>query len=182
MRFLQRQQMIIIVLTAALMSGFAMFLYYPLSRQTRAVKQADAAQTSSAAKADARRKQLPLLRKQTGKLERRLQNFDQKLPTGREFAGLWQQIADVMNEHKLKDQLVQPGSEIQSPHLNCIPISIRCSGTDEQIFEFLKSIEKLERLIRIEKFSLENDRDFTGWLKMNAEAYVYYRSSEPDKT
>ena len=151
MKFLQRQQLIIIVLAAALISGFAMFLYYPLLRQTKAVKQADAAQSSSAAKADARKRQLPLLRKQTEELEHRLQNFDQRLPASREFAGLWQQIAEVMNEHNLKDQLVQPGNEIQGPQLNCIPISIRCSGRGEQIFEFLKSLQKFERFIRVEK-------------------------------
>jgi len=182
MKFLQRQQIIIIVLVGALISGFAMFLYYPLAKQTKVVEQADAAQSSSAAKADARKQQLPLLRKKTEALARELQNFDKRLPASREFAVLWRQIADVMNKHDLKDQLVQPGNEIQGPQLNCIPISIRCSGRGGQIFEFLKSLESFERVIRIENFQLENDRDFTGWLKMNAEANVYYRSSPSGQT
>jgi Tfp pilus assembly protein PilO len=182
MKFLQKQQVIIIVLAGSIIIGFAMFLYYPLSGQTKAVQQADAAQSSSAAKADARKRQLPVLRKQTEVLARELQNFDKRLPTTREFAVLWQQIADVMNEHNLKDRLIQPGNEIQGSRLNCIPISIRCTGRVRQIFEFLKSLEKLERLIRIENFKLENDSDFTGWLKMNAEANVYYRSSAFEQT
>jgi len=182
MKFLQRQQIIIIVLAGSIITGFAMFLYYPLARQTKAIEQADAAQTSSAAKADARKRQLPVLREKAEALQRKLQNFDEKLPRSREFALLWRQIADVMNKHNLKDQLVQPGSEIQGTQLNCIPISIRCSGRVQQIFEFLKSLEKFERLIRIENFKLENDRDFTGWLRMNAEANVYYRSSASGQT
>ncbi|RKY10369.1 MAG: hypothetical protein DRP65_06745 [Planctomycetota bacterium] len=182
MKLLQRQQVIIIVLAGALIIGFAMFLYYPLSRQTKAVQQADAAQSTAAAKADARKRQLPVLRRQTEDMEQLLQNFDKRLPTSREFATLWQQIADVMNAYNLKDQLVQPGNEIRGSRINCIPISIRCTGRLEQIFEFLESLEKLERLIRIENFKLENDKNFTGWLKMNAEANVYYRASAFEQT
>lgn len=182
MKFLQRQQIIIIVLAASTITGFATFLYYPFARQTKAVEQADAAQSSSAEKAGTRKRQLPILREKAEALQRKLGNYDEKLPRSREFALLWRRIADVMNKHNLKDQLVQPGSEIQGPQLNCIPISIRCSGRGEQIFEFLKSFEKLERVIRIEHFRLENDRDFTGWLKMNAEANVYYRSSASGQT
>ena len=182
MKFLQRQQIIIIVLAGSIITALVTFLYYPLARQTKAVQQADAAQASAAAKADARKRQLPVLRKKTEALARELQDFDKRLPTSREFAVLWQQIADVMNEHDLKDQLVQPGNEIQGPQLNCIPISIRCTGRSGQIFEFLKSLQKFERVIRVENFRLENDRDFTGWLKMDTEANVYYRSSASGQT
>ncbi len=182
MKFLQRQQIIIIVLAGSIITGLATFLYYPFAKQTKVVEQADAAQSSAAAKADTRKRQLPILREKAEALQRNLGNYDEKLPRSREFALLWRQIADVMNKHNLKDQLVQPGSEIQGPQLNCIPISIRCSGRGEQIFEFLKSIEKLERVIRIEHFRLENDRDFTGWLRMDAEANVYYRSSASGQT
>ena len=107
-----------------------------------------------------------------------LANYDKRIPENREFALLWRQIADVMNEHDLKDQLVQPAVEIPGAELNCIPITIRCSGRMEQIFEFLKSMEKFERVIRIEHFKLENDVDLRGWLRMNAEANVYYRSAD----
>lgn len=182
MKFLQRQQIIIIVLVCSIIAGFAMFLYYPLARQTKAVEQADAAQSAAAARVDERKRQLPVLREKAEALQRKLENFDEKLPRSREFALLWRQIADVMNKHNLKDQLVQPGNEIQGQQLNCIPISIRCSGRGEQIFEFLKSLEKLERVIRIEHFRLENDRDLRGWLRMSAEANVYYRSSASGKT
>lgn len=182
MKFLQRQQVIIIVLVGSIIIGFSIFLYYPLSRQTKAVQKADAAQSTAAQKADARKRQLPVLREQTEILAKELQNFDERLPDSREFAVLWQQIADVMNEHKLKDQLVQPGNEIRGSRINCIPISIRCSGRVARIYEFLKSLEKLERLIRIESFKLENDNDFTGWLKMNARANVYYRASAFEQT
>lgn len=177
MKFLERQQLIILGLAVLIITGFGVFLYYPLTKQAKAVKQADAAQSAAAARADARNRRLPILRKKAETMQQKLHNYDKKIPQSRQFATLWRRIADVMNEHNLKDQLVQPGNEIEGAELNCIPISIRCSGKLNQIFEFLKSLEKFERVIRIEQFRLLNDRNFTGWLKMNAEANVYYRPS-----
>ncbi len=182
MKFLRRQQVIIIILAGSIMIGFAMFLYYPLVRHAKAVEQADAAQLAATAKADERKLGLPVLREQTEAMAKKLENYDRRLPPGREFAVLWQQIADVMNAHNLKDQLVQPGGEISGHEISCIPISIQCSGGLKQIFEFLKSIEKFERVIRIEHFQLENDRDFRGVLRMHAEANVYYRLSASGQT
>ena len=180
MKFLKRQQLIILGLAVSIIAGFAVFLYYPLAKQARVVKQADAAQSAAAARADTRNRRLPTLREKAETLQRKLHNYDKKIPQNRRFATLWQEIADVMNEHNLKDQLVQPGPEIEGTELNCIPISIQCSGRLNQIFEFLKSLQQLERVIRIEQFQLLNDRDFTGQLKMNAEANVYYKAPDAE--
>jgi len=83
-----------------------------------------------------------------------------------------------MNKQNLKEQLVQPGSEIQSAEVNCIPINIECSGSLKQIFELFKSLNNFERLIRIESIRLINDKDFVGPLKMKVQASVYYRPTE----
>jgi Tfp pilus assembly protein PilO len=181
MKFLQRKQIILIVLGCSIVAGFMMFLYFPFARQTKAVEQADAAQSAAAARVDARKRQLPILREKAEALARDLENYDRRIPQSREFAVLWRQIASVMNKHNLKDQLVQPAGETQGSQLNCIPISIRCSGRLDQIFGFLKSLEKLERVIRIEQFRLENDLDLKGWLRMDAEAKVYYRPSDSEQ-
>jgi Tfp pilus assembly protein PilO len=176
MKFVEKQQLIILALAVSIIVGFVVFLYHPLAKQTKAIQQADAAQSATTAKVEAHNRQLPILREQAQALQRELHNYDKRIPQSRQFAVLWQQIADIMNQHSLKDQLVQPGTEIQGTELNCIPISIHCSGRLNQIFEFLKSLEKFERVIRIDQLQLKNDRDFTGWLKMSAEASVYYRT------
>ena len=80
-----------------------------------------------------------------------------------------------MNEHNLKDQHIKPGVEIQSENLSRIPISIECSGTLTQVFGFFQAFQGLERVIRIERLQLTNDKDFSGVVTMNALANVYYR-------
>jgi Tfp pilus assembly protein PilO len=99
----------------------------------------------------------------------------------RDFAGLWQQIAEVMNKHNLKDQIVQPGTEIHGQTLNCIPISMKCSGSLDQIFGFFQSLNDFERLIRVEQIKILNDSDFAGQLELDVKASVYYRNQTQAK-
>ncbi|MHC4722203.1 MAG: hypothetical protein ACYS6I_05785, partial [Planctomycetota bacterium] len=85
MKFLQRKQIILIVLVCSIIAGFATFLYFPLARQTRAVEQADAAQSAAANRVDARKRQLPILREEAEALGRNLANYDKRIPQSREF-------------------------------------------------------------------------------------------------
>jgi Tfp pilus assembly protein PilO len=123
---------------------------------------------------------IPELKQQRDRLSVQLAPFDQKIPTGRNFAQLWQQIADVMNACNLSDQLVQPGLELKSDRLCSIPLTIECKGTLEQIFAFFQSLEGIDRLIRIEEVKLENDAAFDAAVKLSAKASVYYQPDEMD--
>jgi len=76
----------------------------------------------------------------------------------------------------LGKELVQPGKELRSPQLTCIPVSMRCKGNLKQIFEFFTALQASERLIRIEQVKLVNDNDFTGDVTMQTEAVIYYRT------
>jgi len=53
---------------------------------------------------------------------------------------------------------------------------MQCKGGVEQIFEFFKSLQNLDRLVRIEQIKLVNDQDFTGQASMQTKAVVYYRA------
>jgi Tfp pilus assembly protein PilO len=119
---------------------------------------------------------IPVLRRQAGELRVSLGDYARRIPPGRQFADLWHRIADVMNRHNLQDQIVQPGGETTGPTVGCIPITIQCSGTLEQVFEFLKSLSDFERVIRIDKLQLLNDADFSGRIKLSADAKVYYQT------
>ena len=177
MRVLEKQQLIILSIAAVLFVGFGAFRYYPLARQKRRIEKTNSEQMISAAKAKTYSMQLPFLRRHVDAVRDKTRDYDVKVPESRQFAELWQQLASVMNKHNLKDQLVQPGTEIQGTDVNCIPITMKCSGSLSQMFEFFKSLQDFERLIRIEDIKFVNSSDFSGQLEMNAQASVYYRSS-----
>ncbi len=84
-------------------------------------------------------------------------------------------IADLMRENGLEDQFVEPGKEIKTESVNCIPVNMRCKGELSELFRFFESLQNLDRLVRIEEVRLLNDRDFAGQISMQTKAVVYYR-------
>lgn len=178
MRFLEKQQLIIVGVAAMLFIGFAVFRYYPLTRQKRRIEKTNTEQIVAVTKAKTCSLQLPFLRRHITAIREKTEDYEVKIPKNRQFAELWRQFASVMNKHNLKGQLVQPGTEIQGSEVSRIPMTIECTGSLNQIFELFRSLQDFERLIRIEDMKLINGKDFAGPLKMEVQASVYYRSAE----
>jgi Tfp pilus assembly protein PilO len=180
MKNLDKQQIIIVLLAVVVAGGFAAFRYTPIVRQKYAALQQMEAQDTVMQQVCTDSAQIPELKLQRDQLRDELVTFTQKVPKGRNFAQLWQQIADVMNACELSDQYVQPGHELKSDQLCSIPLKIECKGTLEQIFSFFQSLESVDRLIRIEEVRLENDAEFNAVVKLFAKASVYYQPDETD--
>jgi len=178
MKYPEKQQFIIVVSAMAVIAGFCIFRYIPARKQTLALKQVKADSQSRATANLARTAQIPQLREKFQEMQDRIGNYDVKIPASRNFARLFEQIAGVMNECNLTDQLVQPNAEIEGDKLNCIPISIKCKGSLEQIFELFDSLNNFGRLINIHSLKLTGDKDRSGIVEMAAEANVYYHPAE----
>lgn len=176
MLFREKQQIMILVLAAAIVGGFVLLRYLPLRNIMEAVKQQRAKQDLDIAKAQVDKNQLPMLQNQLQRLQEVVTNFQVKIPVERDLGSFLRKIADLMNELALKEQVITPGSEIQTDKLNCIPINIQCKGKLSQIFGFYKNLQTLGRLVRIERVELLNDRDFNGDVTMDTKAVIYYRA------
>lgn len=175
MPFRERQQIAICVIAAAMVSGFVLLRYLPLQKRIRAVKQAQAVQKLAIAKASAESKQLPALKEKLLKLQTAVGNYEANIPAQRALGVFSHRIANLVNEHSFRGQLIQPGKEVAAEKLNCIPVSMQCKGRLAQIFEFFKSLQSLDRFVRIEQVKLVNDSDFSGEVSMQTKAVIYYR-------
>ena len=182
MRNPDRQQMLILAASALLIGGFGVFKYIPVIRQKHALLERMDQQEQVIHQVCAQSALWPELKQKKLQVEKELTPFSQKIPQGRSFAQLWRQIADVMNDCNLKEQLVQPGTELKSDRLCSIPLTIECTGSLAQLFSFFQKLESFDRLIRIEEVRFENDTNFTGVLKMNAKANIYYQPGSTDKS
>jgi len=182
MKYPEKQQVIIVVSAMAIIAGFCIFRYIPARKQSLALKQTKADSQSRATANLARAAQIPQLREKYQKTHEAVGDYDVKIPAGRNFARLFEQIASVMNECDLTDQLVQPNAEIEGDQLNCIPISIKGKGSLEQIFELFSSLNNFDRLINIRSLKLTGDKERSGIVEMVAEANVYYHSTEENNS
>ena len=180
MKNLDKQQLMIIALAVVVAGGFAVFRYTPIVRQRYDVAKKMETQNAVMEKVCTESAQIPELKQQRDQLSEKMLSFSEKVPEGRNFARLWQQIADVMNACDLRDQLIQPGQEMKSDHLCSIPLTIECKGTLAQIYRFFQSLENIDRLIRIEELKLENDAEYNEIVTLYAKANLYYQSDGTD--
>ena len=175
MVFRERQQIAICVVAGVMVGGFVLFRYLPLQKRIKAIGQKRAAQTLAVAKAWRQRGQLPVLKEQLLKLQRAVGSHEANIPAQRALGAFLHRIANLMNEHHLKEQVIAPGKEIEVDELNCVPVEMQCKGRLKQIFEFYRRMQELDRLVRIEQVKLVNDNDFSGEVSMRTKAFIYYR-------
>jgi Tfp pilus assembly protein PilO len=158
-----------------LVADFALFGYLPLRQRMRAIKQKRVLQALAITKASAQSRQLTMLKEQLLKLDRAVGDYEQQVPRQRALGEFLHRIANLMDGHNLREQLIQPGKEIQADELRCIPVSMQCKGGTREIFDFLKLLQSLDRLVRIEQVKLVNDNKFSGEISMETSAVVYCR-------
>jgi Tfp pilus assembly protein PilO len=175
MLFRERQQILIFVTAGVMVAGFVLFRYLPLRKRMKSVEKTRAAQTLVVTKGMAKNEQLPGLREEIEKLQIEVNDYERQIPAERELGAFLHKIADLMNGHNLKGQFIEPGEEVEGEELNYIPVNMKCKGRLKQVFEFYKSLQNLERLVRIEEVKLLNEEDFSGEVSMQTRAVVYYR-------
>jgi Tfp pilus assembly protein PilO len=142
----------------------------------RLIKMAKAEQVVMIAKGMADAEQVPVLREQLQKLRVKIEDYESKIPDQRDFGSFLGRITDLMDEHNLKEQSIEPGEIIAADQFNCIPVSMRCKGRLTQLFNFYDRLQDLDRLVRIEQVKLFNDAGYNGQVSMETKAIIYYRA------
>jgi Tfp pilus assembly protein PilO len=173
-QFRDKQQIAICAAAVAMVCGFVLLRYLPLQRRMKYIRQVQAAQMLALSKASAESGQIPIIREELLQLQTAVGNFERQIPAQRELGEFLQKIANLMNENNLREQVIQPGKEINAGELNCIPVNMQCKGKLSQIFEFYRRVQGLDRLVRIEHVKLTNDGDFSGEVTMQTEVVIYY--------
>lgn len=164
----------------AIVTGFGLFQYYPHVRTAHTIRKTIEQQQVISDETDLLIQQMSQLRGQVESLKPLKTEFEEKLPRTRQVAALWQQITDVMNQHRLTNQVVQRESESEDGRFGTVRIHLECGGSFRQMFEFFRSMQTLDRFIRIEKFTLTNENNYSGQVKLDATARVYYQVASND--
>lgn len=174
----ERQQIIICVVAVGVIGGFIFLRYLPFQRKIKAVELERAEIQHMVERARIESEKIPALNEEVVELQGLVAECELKIPANGDLGSFLQKVADLMNQHELTRQQIQPSAEIEVDELRCIPVSMKCKGRLEQLFEFYKSLQGLDRLVRIEHVQLENEGDFSGEVSMKTEAVVYYRSEK----
>lgn len=174
--FREKKQITIFIIAIVIIGGFILFRYLPLQKEIKSVKKARAEQMLTIAKGVSDSKQLSLFVDQLHKMKSKLENYEQNIPKKRDHGLFMQQIFELMKENNLKEQVIEPRQEIEAEGLICIPMNMECKGKLAQIFNFYKSLQEQDRLIRIKQIKFENSSTFNGEVSMEAEIVIFYRT------
>jgi len=168
----ERQQIVISIVAVAMLAGFVVFSYLPLRQRRRTVEMEKAAHKIAITKTMVESSKLPELKHELETLRSTVGDYDARIP---EQTGLGVFLQRIANENKLTEQLIEPGREVEADGLVAVPVGMQCKGSLEHIFSFFDSLQSLDRLVRIEKVKLANDKDFKGQVSMKVETVIYHR-------
>lgn len=180
MKKMEKQQLVIFGIAMVIVTGFGLFQYYPLARKADSIRKTKEQQQVVSDETDQLIQQMAQLRGQVESLEPLKAEFEKKLPRTRQSAALWQQITDVMTQHRLADQVVQRDAESDDGRFGTVRIRLQCSGTFGQMFELFRSLQTMDRFIRVESFQMNNETDYSGRVKLDAMARVYYQMASSE--
>lgn len=176
MRFIDKQQLMIFAVAIVVVVGFVFVRYIPLTSEAKTLEEGRGKLLAENKDLAEKIKQLPDMHSKIKEVKLQIGDYEAKVPQGRAHGLFLEQIADIMDSHGLVEQLVQPGREIRTNLLHRIPVNIQCKGNLAQMFEFFKSLEKLDRVVQIKHIQLSNDDKYTGFLMMRTTVDIYYRS------
>jgi Tfp pilus assembly protein PilO len=181
MKYAEKKQILFLIMTALCGVAMILFGYFPIAWQKRIVRRTLQQQSLTAEQVRNSVEQSVFLERRIAELEPMARRFEQYVPQTSGFASFWQQIAELMTSHDLQNQQVRPGVESRYDDFNVVSLDIQGSGTLPKIFDFVRSLEQMDRLVRIEQMELTNDKDMTGQLTFSAKAQVFYRTPTNNK-
>ncbi len=178
---LDKKKIWIAAIAALAFALLAIVGYVPIVWQKYVISQSLRRQSLTMEQVRTCAEQLSAVEKKISELTPTAKKSELSIPENRRFASLWQEIAELMNQHNLKDQQVRPGEESQEGDVRSVSLDIQCNGALSDMFAFIGSLEKMDRLVRIEQMDLTNDKDYTGQLTLSAKAKVFYRAPDSGK-
>ncbi|MBN1126214.1 MAG: type 4a pilus biogenesis protein PilO [Sedimentisphaerales bacterium] len=171
---IDRQQLVIGLLALAVIAGFGAVGYYPLIHKTHRINRIVEQRRQYMEKTDDLVVQLATIQARLEQLEEVEREYNRRISiNSQDVSEVWGQIADEMKTHGLQDQVIQPREQTETNGVQCNTISLECTGSLPQMFAFLQALDRFERLIRFRKLELQNDEEFSGRLKLIADARVY---------
>jgi Tfp pilus assembly protein PilO len=101
----------------------------------------------------------PMMREIEAMKQRYNKDWDRRLPKRQELAGFLKEIAGNLSQERLSNQITRPGSPSRGPLYNCLPISMQFEGSFLALAGFLRRVDGMTRLTRVEQLTIEPKKD-----------------------
>ncbi len=125
---------------------------------------------------------LPDLARQVGQMQARYKNMDRRLPKQQELGAFLKEISSDLAEAKLVNQSIEPGSPQREQLYHTLPIVMKFQGSYLSLAAFLKRIQDMERLTRVQTLIIgpnheESRKTTDGDLSIELHLNIYFTES-----
>ncbi len=149
-------------------------VYKPQQQKLSAAKDA-AAKLKAALAADAgKAAAVPTLASQVQELRSRYKNFDRRLPKTRDFEGPLKEISASLAAERLANPSIQPGNGWREQLFSVQAINMQFAAPYLSLASFLKRIDSMERVTRVQKLVLSSDPKSKN-LKVQVQLNIYHQ-------
>ena len=178
---LEKDSWIVLGILAVMVAGAVLFVYRGQGKKLDDLEISIAAGKAALKTRGQTVAIVPELVRRVEAMRTRYKNFDRRLPVRQELGGFLQDISAHLGDEKFSAQLIEPGSPTRENLFHTLPIIMRFKGSYLTSVDFLKRIDEMERLTRIQKLKItkkpvKGDED-EGKVDIELQLNIYFTES-----
>ena len=139
---------------AVIVVAAIVFVFMPQQRELKRLKTEITTQEHKLSADSQQASVVPQLMREVNAMRCRYKDFDRRLPQRRELGEFLRDISNHLAAENLSNQLIEPGSPTRSELFHTLPIVLKFEGSYLEMARFLKRLDEMERLTRVEKLRL----------------------------
>lgn len=120
---------------------------------------------------------VPDMIRQVEQTKRQFKNFDRRLPKQKELAEFLKDISTAIMDERLENQVIEPGNPTRGELYNRLPIIMKFNGTFTGVASFLRRLDQMERLTRIERISIKQVKEEGQAMQVEMQMNIYFTES-----
>jgi Tfp pilus assembly protein PilO len=176
MKNLSRDSIVMLAVAAVMVAVAVVAVYMPQGRQLDQIK-AQIAQKEASIQDDALKVAVvPAMTREAQSLETRYKDFGRKLPHQKDLHEFLLEIDASVRHENLKNSLTEPGKPSREELFNTLPIIMKFKGDYLALGRFLRELEGMERLTRVQKLLIASDGS-GGDLNIEVQLNIYFTES-----
>ena len=146
-----------LAILGVMLAASAAVLYWPQSRAMTDIRRQIEAEKTAAANFAAKVAVVPDLRRQVEEMKARYKNYDRRMPKQKELGEFLTEISENLDKEQLDNHLIEAGGTTREEEFHTLPITMQFQGNYLSLASFLKRIDSMERLTRVQKLHITVD-------------------------
>jgi Tfp pilus assembly protein PilO len=153
---LGKDNLIMLGVVAAMTVGYLVTVYRQQSRVLESCKTQANSMRLQIAEDGEKAKRVPAMTREVESMKQRFnKEWDRQLPQRQELGGFLREIAGNLAQSNLSNTITQPGNPTKGSLYNRLPINMKFEGDFLSLTAFLKSIDSMSRLTRIDRLMIK---------------------------